>query len=115
MNLLEREAYLRRLGERLEEARRGEGALVFVGGEAGVGKTSLVRRSAAQAREVRVAVDARPPHDARGTSSTITGILPRHRRHRSASVARSAMKCAAFAMRVVSGRKRPATSPSWTR
>ncbi len=41
--LLERGTHLQGLTARLEDAKRGQGALVFVGGEAGVGKTSLVR------------------------------------------------------------------------
>jgi len=41
--LLERGVYLQRLVERLEETRRASGSLVFIGGEAGVGKTSLLR------------------------------------------------------------------------
>lgn len=43
MRLLERGTYLEALRARLEEARRGRGSFVFLGGEAGVGKTSLVR------------------------------------------------------------------------
>jgi predicted ATPase len=41
--LLERESLVAALESALEDARRGSGRLVFVGGEAGVGKTSLVR------------------------------------------------------------------------
>lgn len=61
MTLLERDASLRRLAQLLGEARGGAGALVFVGGEAGVGKTSLVRRFASDARDVRVAVGTCDP------------------------------------------------------
>ncbi len=43
MRLLEREPLLARLGSVLEHA-RSSGRLVLVGGEAGIGKTSLVRR-----------------------------------------------------------------------
>ena len=42
MRILEREAHLARLTERLGEARRGSGRLVMVAGEAGIGKTALV-------------------------------------------------------------------------
>jgi DNA-binding CsgD family transcriptional regulator/tetratricopeptide (TPR) repeat protein len=42
MRILEREAHLAKLTERLGEARRGSGRLVMVGGEAGIGKTALV-------------------------------------------------------------------------
>lgn len=41
---LERDVYLEALSACLQDARKGRGALVFVGGEAGVGKTTLVRR-----------------------------------------------------------------------
>lgn len=41
--LLEREAALDELGEAFAEVRAGRGQLVLVGGEAGVGKTALVR------------------------------------------------------------------------
>lgn len=40
---LERGVFLLELSSRLEEARKGNGALVFVGGEAGIGKTTLAR------------------------------------------------------------------------
>ena len=42
--LLERDALLESLRARLDAASAGAGGLVFVGGEAGVGKTTLVRR-----------------------------------------------------------------------
>jgi len=42
--LLEREPFLANLGAALAEAARGHGQLVLIGGEAGVGKSSLVRR-----------------------------------------------------------------------
>jgi ATP/maltotriose-dependent transcriptional regulator MalT len=44
--LLERDKYLVTLREHLAAATAGEGRLVLVGGEAGVGKTALVRRFA---------------------------------------------------------------------
>ncbi len=40
---LERGAFLQELAVRLEDARKGHGSLVFVGGEAGGGKTTLAR------------------------------------------------------------------------
>jgi DNA-binding CsgD family transcriptional regulator/tetratricopeptide (TPR) repeat protein len=46
--LLERDAELRRLRQALAEAERGRGSVVLVSGEAGIGKTSLVRAFAAQ-------------------------------------------------------------------
>ena len=42
MDLLDREDHLAQLDEHLRQAAAGEGRMVFVGGEAGVGKTSLV-------------------------------------------------------------------------
>jgi DNA-binding CsgD family transcriptional regulator len=47
--LLEREPFLRQLALLLAEAARGHGRLAFVGGEAGVGKTSLVEQFALSA------------------------------------------------------------------
>jgi predicted ATPase len=44
MELLEREPSLALLAGYAAEARRGEGRLVVVGGEAGVGKTALLER-----------------------------------------------------------------------
>ncbi|HEV3363288.1 MAG TPA: ATP-binding protein, partial [Acidimicrobiia bacterium] len=44
--LLERDSHLDALAWWWDEAVAGDGRLVFVGGEAGVGKTSLVRRFA---------------------------------------------------------------------
>lgn len=41
---LERGVFLQELSSRLDEARKGNGALVFVGGEAGIGKTTLARK-----------------------------------------------------------------------
>jgi DNA-binding CsgD family transcriptional regulator len=42
MELLERESHLEQLTEHLRQAAAGQGRVVFVGGEAGVGKTTLV-------------------------------------------------------------------------
>ena len=43
MDLLEREAPLQRLGELVKQAREGEGRIALIRGEAGIGKTSVVR------------------------------------------------------------------------
>lgn len=43
MKLIEREAALAALDERLEDARRGDGSVVLVHGEAGIGKTSVLQ------------------------------------------------------------------------
>ena len=62
MELLEREPFLTEFDRLLAEAAAGQGRLVFVGGEAGVGKTALVRRVADSARKVaRVLVGAYDP------------------------------------------------------
>ena len=56
MELIERGAYLATLGDHLGSAVAGHGRLVLVGGEAGVGKTSLVRAFVDEhAGEARVA------------------------------------------------------------
>jgi DNA-binding CsgD family transcriptional regulator len=52
MQLLERESALDTLGGWLAEARAGRGRLVLVGGEAGVGKTTLVNEFALRQRPV---------------------------------------------------------------
>ena len=54
MRLLEREAYLAALGEHLATSTADRGRLVAVGGEAGVGKTSLVRSFADEQEGIRV-------------------------------------------------------------
>jgi DNA-binding CsgD family transcriptional regulator len=57
MELLEREDALDRLHRLLERARRRHGCLVFISGEAGIGKTSLLRAfSAALPPTIRVLV-----------------------------------------------------------
>lgn len=65
MELLERAGLLDDLGATLREAAAGRGRLVFLGGEAGVGKTTVVRRFAAVApshvRRVRLLVGACDP------------------------------------------------------
>ncbi|HSM44904.1 MAG TPA: AAA family ATPase, partial [Acidimicrobiia bacterium] len=51
MELLERDSVLERLGSLLAEARQGSGRLVVVRGEAGIGKTSVVKVFCDRARE----------------------------------------------------------------
>jgi predicted ATPase/DNA-binding CsgD family transcriptional regulator len=48
MNLLERESHLEVLAAALKEASSGNGRMALVSGEAGIGKTSLVRRFTAE-------------------------------------------------------------------
>jgi predicted ATPase len=47
--LLERESFLEALSEALHEVEDGAGRLVLIAGEAGVGKTALIRRFCADA------------------------------------------------------------------
>lgn len=54
MKLLERDGYLADLGKHLAAAVAGGGRLVAVGGEAGVGKTSLVRQFADDQGDIHV-------------------------------------------------------------
>jgi len=54
--LLERDEQLRALRSHLAQAASGRGAIVFVGGEAGVGKSALVRRFCADAARSAVVV-----------------------------------------------------------
>src|SRR5258707_7977911 len=53
MVLLERESYLAALYDYAGEARRGDGRLVLVSGEAGIGKSALVEQLAADLPEAR--------------------------------------------------------------
>src|SRR5919108_2200241 len=69
VQLLEREAELAALAERLDSAATGSGGLVVVEGEAGIGKTSLLAAAAelAGARGMRVlAARAAPLEQAYG-------------------------------------------------
>jgi predicted ATPase len=54
MTLLEREPLLARLRELLDETRRGHGRVALVSGEAGIGKTALVRAFCAEAPDAEV-------------------------------------------------------------
>ena len=47
MDLLERDPFLRTLSDRLNLAAAGRGAVAIIGGEAGIGKTSLLEAFAA--------------------------------------------------------------------
>jgi len=53
MELLEREPSLALLADCAAEARRGDGRLVVLGGEAGVGKTALLERFQRELRDAR--------------------------------------------------------------
>lgn len=53
MRLLERTSYLRTLGEYATEARRGDGRLVLVSGESGMGKTALLDEFRHEQNEAR--------------------------------------------------------------
>ena len=85
MVLLERDTYLAELERLLLEAAAGHGRLVFVGGEAGVGKTTFVSRVADSARKTaRVLVGAcdpmstpRPLSPVLDIAATVGGTLER--------------------------------------
>ena len=53
MELLEREPSLAVLADYAAEARHGDGRLVVLGGEAGVGKTALLERFQRDLRDAR--------------------------------------------------------------
>ena len=59
--LLERDAELGRLRDALGRAGRGRGSVVLVSGEAGIGKTALVRAFAGAVGIIAYRLD--PPHD----------------------------------------------------
>src|SRR6476661_7384716 len=58
MALLERDEQVQAVGGYLAEAAAGHGRLVYVAGEAGIGKTTFLEHVAEQAREQRTAVVA---------------------------------------------------------
>ena len=62
-SLLEREAALAELHGAYGEARHGEGRFVFIRGEAGIGKTSLVQRFCSEVVGAKVLVGACDPLD----------------------------------------------------
>src|SRR5262245_58122760 len=62
MELLERASFLEELGTLLGRAAQGQGSLVLLGGEAGVGKSALVGRFVETARDTaRVLIGACDP------------------------------------------------------
>ena len=85
MELLERDTFLADLERLLADAAAGRGRLVFVGGEAGVGKTAFVSRVAESARKTaRVLVGAcdpmstpRPLAPVLDIAATVGGTLER--------------------------------------
>jgi MoxR-like ATPase len=72
MELIERGAYLADLREHLAAAAAGNGRLVLVSGEAGIGKTSLVRAFPEEQGRSRSSVAS----SAQWTSSRITTVGP---------------------------------------
>lgn len=61
--ILEREVELAHLGQALETAGRGQGALVFISGEAGIGKSSLLREFAQRRGPSRMLIGICDPLD----------------------------------------------------
>ncbi|HEY6310494.1 MAG TPA: ATP-binding protein, partial [Streptosporangiaceae bacterium] len=53
MELLERASFLQTLGEHAGAARRGDGRLILVSGESGMGKTVLLEAFQSQAKGAR--------------------------------------------------------------
>jgi predicted ATPase len=78
MELLERDTFLADLERLLADAAAGRGRLVFVGGEAGVGKTAFVARVAESAR--KTASGGRPQQS--GTAARAPTRPPRVARRR---------------------------------
>jgi DNA-binding CsgD family transcriptional regulator/tetratricopeptide (TPR) repeat protein len=96
-SLLEREAALAELHGAFDEVRQGEGRFVFVRGEAGIGKTSLVQRFCSEVVGSQVLVGACDPLDtprplgpvadmvdqlATAPASLTSDDVPRHERFR---------------------------------
>jgi len=71
MHLLERQEQFEQLNRCFQEARRASGKLVFIAGEAGVGKSSLVERFVADHRR-----DARTLWGACDALSTPRALAP---------------------------------------
>jgi NADPH:quinone reductase-like Zn-dependent oxidoreductase len=63
MELLEREPSLALLADCAAEARRGDGRLVVLGGEAGVGKTALLERFQRELRHIDLDARGRRGND----------------------------------------------------
>jgi Ni2+-binding GTPase involved in maturation of urease and hydrogenase len=80
MNMLERDPYLATLHDHLRQAANGKGRLVFLGGEAGGGKTTLVEHFAASIRHEApaaiVACDGLRMTVSSARSSPRCGMLP---------------------------------------
>jgi DNA-binding CsgD family transcriptional regulator len=74
MELLERESYLRELDLLLDDAANRHGRILFLGGEAGVGKTSLIETFCRQVEHEVVAV--RSSCDALSTPGPLSSIRP---------------------------------------
>ncbi|CAA9580742.1 MAG: transcriptional regulatory [uncultured Thermomicrobiales bacterium] len=79
MELLERDSFLTELGRLLRDATNGNGRLLFLGGEAGIGKTTLVAQFGGTARRTaRVLVGACDPLSTPrplGPLADIVGVL----------------------------------------
>jgi hypothetical protein len=82
VDLLERDQQLDRLRRLLEDAAAGRGGVVLVGGEAGCGKTQLVRAAFHDA-ELRV-LAAEATQEAREPYAPVARLVRAHMRHRPA-------------------------------
>ncbi|HXJ66811.1 MAG TPA: BTAD domain-containing putative transcriptional regulator [Actinomycetota bacterium] len=86
--LVERGDFLDTLGGSLEQARTGRGVLVFLGGEAGVGKTALVARFAEQSEDrARILMGACEGGVTPRPLGPVFDMLPGLREHASAGAA----------------------------
>ncbi len=74
MELLERESNLRELGDLLDDATHRHGRILFLGGEAGVGKTSLIETFCGQVEHEVEAI--RSSCDALSTPGPLSSVRP---------------------------------------
>ena len=77
--LVGRDVHLRRLLQRVSEARRGEGRVVFLGGESGAGKTRLATEAGQQAASLGMLVitgECSAPTVGRAAAAPIEPLLP---------------------------------------
>lgn len=77
MELLERTSFLRALTEYADEARQGDGRLVLLYGESGIGKTALLEARAALRQRARCRTGAsRLAQSTGGTPERAPAVTP---------------------------------------